>query len=720
MKNKSETLTKNSVFHSEQLGLLTRLVLFSAVILLVGQIVVSWFALSGFQRELGPQLSQKANAVGLSVANQFIYAIADLLIPPNELKGVDAYFEKILAANEDIAYIALHDTAGNVLFSRGIPAETIKQIIKSTAMQDAMQDIEFGSSDLEVDRYADSAFLVEAGIFRDIVLRVGVSTDHIRNELSEIIYEIITVIVISWLVTFEFLYFFMASRVSEPLDYIRKAMAEGVRGIFTNRIAVRTRDEIGQLTTSFNRVLHDMHDRYRDFHFEVQELENAQIDDRIAKKISNVHEKVRSNYKFDRSDGMRLSSANQIRVPLFLFIFSEELLRSFLPLYVSRYAPADLAITQDVLIGLPITLFMISAMIVTPIGGGLVDRIGVPRVFLTGITVAIVGFVGNFFAQSYYDLVAFRVLTGIGYGLVFIASEGWVTQNATARSRASSTGVFVGAVFMGIVCGPPIGGIFADRIGFEATFLISAALALTSGFILYQVFRNSDITEISNQNKIPLIPNLKSWATLAKDLRFCSVLFFAAIPGKMMVSGFIAYLVPLYLSELEHTQSGIGRIMMLYGIATLLCVALAARLADRTRSYARMVAIGTGVAGLGCLLNLFTDAANPSYTVIIAIGALGVSHALTLTSQNSIIQQVAVNYRDTIGQASVISAYRLFERIGMAVGPLVAVLLVLQFGYSGAITAFGAILLVLALVFSIVMAISQNRLPEPHVKAIDA
>ena len=45
--------------------------------------------------------------------------------------------------------------------------------------------------------------------------------------------------------------------------------------------------------------------------------------------------------------------------------------------------------------------------------------------------------------------------------------------------------VFVGGVFVATICGLSIGGIFADRIGFEATFLISTGLAAVSGLLVY-------------------------------------------------------------------------------------------------------------------------------------------------------------------------------------------------------------------------------------------
>ncbi len=698
---KSTTKAESSRFLAGQRLLLIRLVLLAAIVLLTGQIAISWFALGGFEKTLEPQLKQKANAVGFAVSAQISYAVDDLEIPPDELVGMDVYFDNILKLNQDIEYLAFLNSSGKVLFLRGIPDEVMQRILDGLRKDEDGIDSNFG---VEIDGHLDAAFAV-AG---NSNLHIGVKSEHVRAQLAEIIFEIIAVIAISWLVTLEFLQFFMGTRVTHPMETIRRALADGASGVFANRLVSRTRDEVGQLIVNFNRMLSSLRNRYSDFQFEVRELKNAQIDDSISRKIADVQVDVDKRFRF--TDGIELTSrhANQIRVPLFLFVFSEEMSRSFLPLFVSRYASHDLAIPFEFLVGLPITLFMLAAMIATPFGGGLVDRFGTRNIFLLGILAATLGFIGNFLTQTYIDLILWRVLTGVGYGLVFIASEGWVTQNAAKDTRAKSTGVFVHAVFVGIICGPPLGGIIADRIGYEGTFLISAGLAIISGFMVYQVIGQKRKVDLVRPKRIVL--RAQDWFTLLKDIRFLGVVLFSAVPGKMMVAGFIAYLVPLFLNDLGHSQSAIGRMMMLYGVATIACIGIIARFADRSGKYGSVVALGTAIAGLGCLVSLFANAVGgPTNAVIIAILTLGVGHALTLTSQNSIIQQIAERYRNDMGVASVIGAYRVLERVGMVTGPIVAVVLIAQFGYQHAVVAFGCILLGLISLFVLVIVIPDLK-----------
>ena len=665
-------------------GVLGKLVVLALAALLVGQIVVAWFAVTGFERDLAPQLGQKAQTVGHSVAGQIDFAVDKLGIPPRELVEVGEFFDKVLAANPDIAYLAMQGPSSELLFARGLP-ERIAPGSSATAAG-----------------YIDSSFPIAAG-----TLHVGVKSEYVRDRLSDILYEIITVIGISWLVALEFFVFFVNVRVSGPLQRLDAAFREGAAGTFANRIALRTRDEIGRAIACFNRISRDLLQRYEDFRAEAREIQNAQIDEGVTRRIEAECRRIDGRYRFEGGGAERPRSAMHIRAPLFLFIFSEELSRSFLPLFVARFSPDTAFISNELLIGLPITLFMLAAAIVTPFGAGLADRLGARRTFLIGLVPAIAGYAGTFLAQGYYDLILWRALSGVGYGIIFIASQAWVAQNTDDRRRAQGMAVFVGAVFAGTVCGPSIGGILADRIGFAGTFLISAGLAAVAGLIVYQVLDNA----VRRTEATPATLGLAEWKMLLRDGRFLAVAVFAAVPGKLVLSGFLFYLVPLYMTELGNAQAAIGWSIMLYGAATIAFTPLAARFADSSGRYPLLVAVGGALAGLGCLAILVEDfAGGATGAVVVAIVALGVGHALSLTSQLAIVLEVADTLRNAMGPASVIGAYRLLERAGIMLGPIAAAVLASGFGYRGAVIGIGLIVLGFFALYLIAMAGRMRRL----------
>ena len=679
--------------------LLTRLVLLSVIVLLLGQIVVVGVAVIGFEKALEPQLSQKAGVVGRAISDQVEFVVDELGIPADELVGVEPFLGKILESNADIEYLLMLSPSAEVQFASGLPPEALQRVLPGLPGADSQR----GAS-ASVAGFIDTVFPIKADGRVVTVLHVGVSGEYVRGRLSDLLYEAVTVIVVSLLVTLEILMFLMSTRVAGPMERIDTMLTDGARGTFGNSLVMRARDEIGELVAALNRTLRRLRQHYEDFHFDVREIQEAQIDRTIVARIQAVCQPVQDRYSFTGGRELRPRNAMQIRVPLFLFMFAEELPRSFLPLFIARLSPADAGISDELLFGLPITLFMLAGMVVVPLGGGLADRFGARRVFLAGVVPATLGYVGTFLAQGYYDFVAWRILSGVGYGLIFISAQAWVADNTGERNRAQGMAVFVGGVFAATICGPSIGGIFADRIGFEATFLISACLAAISGLLVYVMLDASIGTRGSQGAQL----GGREWRSLVSDRRLFAVAVLAAIPGKLILTGFLFYLVPLYLSELGNRQSVIGWMIMLYGVSTLACMPLAARFADRSGRHASVVAAGGMVAGLGCVVNLVDGAfGGPEGAVLIAILALGFGHALALTSQIAIVQEIASRHRN-IGQASVIGAYRLVERLGMVLGPVVAGGLAASFGYQGAIVGIGVIVVVCILLYAIVIYLSRG------------
>ena len=68
--------------------------------------------------------------------------------------------------------------------------------------------------------------------------------------------------------------------------------------------------------------------------------------------------------------------------------------------------------------------------------------------------------------------------------MVFVSAQGYILDQSTPRDRAKSFALFIGAIMVATVCGPSIGGILADNIGFRWSFGVAATLAALSIFII--------------------------------------------------------------------------------------------------------------------------------------------------------------------------------------------------------------------------------------------
>ena len=679
---------------------LFRIVTLTAVLLLISQIAFAWYSLKGFEQVLKPQLERKGEVVARAVGELIEFSVKDLEIPPEKLAGVDDYFRQIMGTNLEIEFMGLLDGEGNVFVSTGIAPEALAELGFDMAGFGTDAD---GPSQTKGDRIA-AAFPVTVSGKTVVGLLVGISTEYVSNRLSDIYFDVITVIVVSWLVTIEFMVFFMNTRITSPLQSLSIAIKRGIGGVFSDRLVVQTRDEVGRVSSRLNELLHALQQRYEDFGFELREVRNAQLDRQIARKIQGIKTRVDGRYRFFGGEEIRPSSSIQIRVPLFLLMFSEELSRPFLPLFINRLAPTDSAISTEFLVGFPITLFMLVAAVFTPIGGGLVDRFGARRVFLMGAVPAAIGYFGTFLTQGYLDFIFWRGLSGVGFGLIFIAAQAWVAENSKGKNSATEMSVFVGAVFVGMICGPPFGGIIAGRLGYETTFLLSAGLAVVSGLIVFSILDDTQ----RPKNRLGAVQSLIGWRMLFRDPRFLAITLFAAVPGKFITAGFYFYLLPLYLNEIGNSQSVIGWLMMLYGISTFAALPLASWIADRTGRYSLLVTSGVALTGAGCVLvHPALGLPGVNTAAVIAILGLGIGHALSLTSQLAMVRKAAERYRGAIGLTSAIGAYRLIERGGLILGPLVAAPLAIAFDLGTAIAGIGIITLAFVPLYFLTMVFAD-------------
>lgn len=392
------------------------------------------------------------------------------------------------------------------------------------------------------------------------------------------------------------------------------------------------------------------------------------------------------------------AGAGAIRLPLFLFVAAEEMSRSFLPLYARELYGASADLPAEVAVGLPIVAFMAVVALGQPAAGAWSERLGRRASFLLGAAIAALGLLGSGLGVTLWHLLAARVATGLGYGLVFVACQGYVVDSAPPERRAQAMAVFVGAIMAAAICGPAIGGVLADRLGFRATLALSAALAVVSaGFVL----RGLD------EARAPAAPaaRLRDAASALRNVRFLALAFAAAAPAKIILTGFVFYLAPLRLAALGASPAMIGRTLMLYGVLMLALSPLAARLADRWRERAAFVAAGGFVSGAAALAPL---AADPILGLVCTILGLGVAQAISISAQLALVPEVAAAECRAAGQGPVFGLFRLIERSGSAAGPFIAAALLMRFGPDGAAAGLGAVAAGGAALFALVLAFERR------------
>jgi MFS family permease len=109
-----------------------------------------------------------------------------------------------------------------------------------------------------------------------------------------------------------------------------------------------------------------------------------------------------------------------------------------------------------------------------------------------------------------------------------------------------------------------------------------------------------------------------------------------------------------------------------------------------------LVGGGLVVSGLGGLLLL---AGGDAGWVFAAVALIGLGQSLSISAQSALVSEHCEAEIRALGEGTVYGVYRLLERLGNAIGPMLAAALVLLIGYRQSFVVIGAGVLGCGLLF---------------------
>jgi MFS family permease len=662
--------------------------------------MVSYFSQRVFEAELVPETQHKAATVASSV-RALVLKATSYGVPFASLYGVDQTFREVIDENREFSYAALTDLDGKVLFSRGDePTQARDYFARPKVLAVALDPAASG-----INEAVGNDYFVSLPIRTDKpmgMLHIVIDGKFVENVLLEVLLDVVVVLVVSLFFTLELLNFMAGARLASGLGEFQHQVDRMRTGDFTATARIRANDEIGRLLRRIDAAVDHLNVRYEFLVGEFEEKMRSATGERrealkpAAQALEVVKQRLRfgSSRKDNDGDEMNL---NRIRAPLFAFILAEELTRSFLPNYVNQLLVVIPGLSPQVVIGLPIMLFMLIVALGQPYLGGWSERIGRRRAMLIGASIATIGFAATAVAVNLYDLLLWRSLCAIGYAMVFVAAQGYVLDRTGHHNRAQGFALFIGAIMVATVCGPSIGGILADNIGFRLGFAVSAVVCVISVIAIARLPSQEMRTQTSSRPSRG--PRMREITALLFNGRFMTLTGLAAMPAKVILTGVCFYLVPLYIVSIGNTSAMAGRMLMVYAVMMVLIVPLSASLSDTSLRRDRYVSVGLIISGISGLLLLIND----SFLVLFGVVfLLGLGQALSIAAQSALVAEHCQEEIRIYGHDAVYGVYRLLERLGNALGPLLASLLVVFLGgYKGAFVAISALVLFCGLAFTV-------------------
>ncbi|MCL9783157.1 MFS transporter [Vibrio sp. S4M6] len=524
--------------------------------------------------------------------------------------------------------------------------------------------------DSHADTSNDIGHEIPIGKNTGITLKLITDNNIIIQLLKDSFLDMITVLVASSLVVAEIILFLCHFMILSPWQQLKQSLISVNRDIVNYLVKVTSGDEIGRLLNKINTAV-------------------------VSLNPNNPVQYI------DRRD------CRFIRLPLFLLVFAEASSLAFFPNYVASLDNSNSLIPEHLVTSLPISLFMLVWAVSLPFAGYWSDKVGRRFSLIAGALITSFGLFATAMTSSLELLLLTRALTAVGYGIVFISAQGYVTDATNNSNRTKGMATFLSAFFSGSLCGAAIGGIIADKLGYSETFLMASMLALASAGLVAIFFDKSSVNSASKPVK------LQDFKILLGNKYFALITFFSAIPAKIVLTGFLYYIVPVYLKYLGESSAASGRIMMGYGLAIIIISPLSAMLVDKFSNKIAFIVFGGLLSALAMLNFTFFSG---SFGILLIVILIGIAHGVSVSPQIPLVMELLQD--QGVDKGKVIGIFRLTERIGNVAGPLLGGLALGILGYDTTIVVFGFALLLSAFILFIFYSIFYKKDKQRSIEVV--
>lgn len=333
-------------------------------------------------------------------------------------------------------------------------------------------------------------------------------------------------------------------------------------------------------------------------------------------------------------------------------------------------------------VGLAIPAYVIPQGMATLLGGPLSDRLGRREVILGSLVVFVALTAATATARTIEGFIAWRVATGVSAAGVVPISLTLIGDVVPFQRRGRAVGWLFGSIAGGTATGAAVGALLEPVIGWRSLFLAVAALCAA---VVVVALCTSALPRVALPAAAP------TWSALARG--YAALLSLArarrtygyVLLNAVLQSGVFSWMGVYLHQRFGLGETGIGLVLLGYGVPGLLFGPVIGKLADRY-GRARIIPVGVALTG-ACALVLALPLSETWVQVAIVLLSLG----FDLT--HPLLAAIATDLRGARGQAVALMAFSLF--IGLGFGSLLFQA-ALMLGFTVALMIFGGVALVAA------------------------
>ncbi len=162
--------------------------------------------------------------------------------------------------------------------------------------------------------------------------------------------------------------------------------------------------------------------------------------------------------------------------------------------------------SSDLAVGIVVGAFAITSVVCRPLAGRQADRRGRRIVLIGGALAMALGGVLYLLSDSVVTLVLARLVVGVGEGSLYTAGATWAVDLAPEDQRGFALGLFGLAVWGGLSIGPVAGELLRSNVGYNAVWILTAALPATGALIALRLPEPPRVVTATAPEALALFP----------------------------------------------------------------------------------------------------------------------------------------------------------------------------------------------------------------------
>jgi MFS transporter, ACDE family, multidrug resistance protein len=332
-----------------------------------------------------------------------------------------------------------------------------------------------------------------------------------------------------------------------------------------------------------------------------------------------------------------------------------------------------------------ITAFAVMRLVGAAPAGLLVQKLGERRVYISGLLIVALSTAACAFAQTYWQLLVFRSLGGLGSAMFTVSSFGLMIRISPPDARGRVAGLFTSAFLVGSVSGPVLGALTAG-LGLAMPFVIYGVALLIAAAVIFISLRHSSLATPDLSTEVAI-----SVRTALRNAAYRAALFSNFATG-WAAFGLRISLVPLFIVEvLDRGPGWAGLALATFAIGNVAVVIPSGFLSDRVGRRVPLL-IGLPVSAVATVAVGFTISL-PLF--LIAAFVTGAATGIFISPQQAAVADIVGTARG----GTAVATFQMMSDFGAIIGSLAVGQIAEHYSYGSAFAVSGVILLVAAVMW---------------------